>query len=149
VVVLALVLLATAGCNGSLLKDAAEQSHDLTGLEHSRWTPPRLRRLPVALLPTGAAVREHSASLAHDLDGIDSDDTYEVIDAVCEVLELQAVQEDPSKADAYVEEKLGGSIGNRAKVEEFVNDMASANSSTDQAWVLGKAALCEAASQHE
>jgi hypothetical protein len=147
---IALVLMSASACAGEgLAKDAAEQTHDVGGLAHSRWTPPKVGRLPIGQLPTRVAIDQRSARLAEDLDGLSTDDAFEVVDAVCEVLELQDVQEDPSKAPAYLEQKLGGPLGSRAEVQGFLQDMGAADSSLDQAEALGKAALCKAASEHD
>lgn len=146
--VLGLVL---TGCSSAddILKAAARQADNADDLAKSKYRPPRYEGSPLPPLPTQAEIEAATRSLASSVDDVPTDDAWIVVDYSCQGVEIaEAAAGDAEDAVEWAVTQSETAASYRIKVESLVEDLMATNTAGDFALVLGRAALCQAASEH-
>jgi hypothetical protein len=97
--------------------------------------------------PTPGQVAAAEQTLVQPAKELSADDAKELISGACEAVEaVEAAGGTEDDAVDYLAEHTGGTYARRAEGEALVRNLAEANNPAQQAYILGRAALCEWAS---
>jgi len=147
---LAAVLLITS-CGGGVTRTVsklepvlAQEADDINRLARSRWAPPEVQSQvnPGVIRPH--TVTDAATTLASPLDDVPTEDAWVIARGACEGVDLLEATQSWEAARNYVRGK-SPSMAYVVQAEELLKNLAKAEDSGDIVWVLGKAALCEAA----
>lgn len=138
-----------AACGATWLEDAAtaarSAAEDSRSLEHSHWVPPHYE--PPLIVPAPDQIVTAEKSIAKPAESLSSEDAKELVDDACEAVEaVEAAGGTDQEAVDYLAEHSGSPYGRRVEGEELVRNLSEADNPTQQAFILGRVALCQWAS---
>jgi len=136
---------AAAGCGAAkgLAEAVGHNAEDLTVLARSKWVP----ELPAVVTVTSEQVRAQADSFLGRVADVPVEERAEVVKAACDLWTLYDIEQDPEKALSTVRDQFENAWVYEQQVRDLGAELQAADSSRDQAVILGRAAVCFAADQ--
>jgi len=145
--ILAAVALVTGcGAGKTIARLASEEADDVAHVASTKWVAKSVSVAELRVVPA-AEVQGKAQTLAERVSDLKTDDAVEVVKTACEIREVIKATGSPSSAVTYLRDKGKSGWVYAQKAKDLADELAKAESSSDRSWLLGAAALCEAANQ--
>lgn len=144
-VIVSAVFVAAPSCSPSAADDVVRAlrpvADDVDTLRSSRWTPPRAASVVVA--PSGDEIAAQAGRLATPLETVPPESRQEVVNVACEVVgAVEAAGGTADDVSTYFATRFDTAYSYCLLVEELAGNLYEAGNASDQAVILGRAAVC-------
>ena len=142
---MACACLSLSGCGGldDLARVASQHADDASALARTRWVP----RSPNVVVVPAQDIRARAGTFLDEVSSVPTEERAQVVQAACEVWNAYDIEQDPEKVLPWIRDRFPNAWAYREQVRDLARDFEAADSSTDRAVLLGRAAVCAAADQ--
>jgi hypothetical protein len=148
--IVAMLAIGLTGCaeDGAIVRGLSKYGHDVPDLGRSKWVPHDYHLPSPNLLPSDAEVRAAAADIASPANDVSDDDVWTLIDNMCEAVDfVEGTSGSPDDAVTYALTRSKTVASYRLQAKELAEKLEDADSSGEQELILGRAMLCQTASQ--
>jgi hypothetical protein len=146
-VTIALCALTACSSVDDVARAAGRYADNADDLGKTKWVPEDYVVPPPSLQPTREAVVAAAEQVARPVADVPEDDFWPIVKGVCEGVDFVGALGSPEDAVEYAITRTSTAASYRLQAQGLAENLMAARSSTDQALILGQAALCQAASQ--